>query len=150
MPKRSHFRQPFLLSVAHRRRRHLAGSFLAFSRSVNWLLLLKLGGLGAGACTLLLWQWQLLLATSIGIAVMAGVYGLYAVPWQQYLEEFYRLWQGEYRRFSVSVLSGSGAVCASYLAIALWQSIENHWVAFALMLQGAMVGAILLLSVGKN
>ncbi len=127
-------------AVAHRQ-------WGAISRSVDWSRLAKVVGIVAAVTGLWLWRWELVTATTLGIGVMGGIYLAYDLPWSQYLEEFYRLWQGQYQRLGVSVLSGALAMVGSYGAIALWQSMDNHVLAAAVGIQTVILGAILLISI---
>lgn len=146
MPQYSRDRQNPLFALGRHHRLISPKTLGAISRSVDWQLFLKWGGVGTGMIGLLLWQWQLMTAIALGVGVMGGIYFADAAPWEQYWEEFHRLWQGESRRLLVSVLGGAITVFVSYGAIALWQSTENHWLVTALLIQGLMIGAILLIS----
>lgn len=138
--------QRSLLAMAKKNLPIARQKFGAVSRSVDWYLLLKVGGIAGGVVGLLCWQWQLLVATGLGISVMGAIYFAYDAPWEKYLETVYQLWQGEYRRLLLAVLGGGTTVFVSYLAIALWQSTGNHWLATASIMQGLMIGAILLIA----
>ncbi|MGB2926878.1 MAG: hypothetical protein WBB82_16380 [Limnothrix sp.] len=151
MPKSLRYRQKLVIPAGLQKTLRVSSQKIgAASRSVDWLRLTKLTGMSGAIAALCVWQWQLVVATAIGAGVMGTIYTAYDLPWEKYLEEFYRFWQGEYRRLGVAVLGGASAVVASYGAIALWQSVENHWLVTVVGIQIVMVGAILLISLRQT
>lgn len=104
-----------------------------------WLL-----GLG-GFSLMLLWHWQLFLATGSGISVMAIVYLMQQGYGQHYWQELERLSAGN-RQMAVAVGSGAIASIGCYLAIAIYLDSPNGWIAAGKILQGgSTVGIFLLL-----
>lgn len=104
-----------------------------------WLL-----GLG-GFSLILLWHWQLFLATGSGISVMAIVYLMQQGYGQHYWQELERLSTGN-RQMAVAVGSGAIASIGCYLAIAIYLDSPNGWIATGKILQGgSTVGIFLLL-----
>jgi hypothetical protein len=101
--------------------------------------------LGLGFLALLVWQWQLLLATVLGMGVMGLVYWGQGLPWEQYIEEWYRLWHSGQRQLVLAVLSGAGTAFVAYLAIAIWQSTVQHWLAAGAILEGLAIAGIFLM-----
>lgn len=105
-----------------------------------WLL-----GLG-GFSLMLLWHWQLFLATGSGISVMAIVYLMQQGYGQHYWQELERLLRGTNRQMAVAVGSGAIASIGCYLAIAIYLDSPNGWIATGKVLQGgSTVGIFLLL-----
>ena len=91
------------------------------------------------------WNWQLLLATSVGISLMWLSYKLS-------LKQKRRLWHktlnsltGHNRRLLFAVSSGSIGGFITYLATAIWVDTENHWLATGSILQGLATIATLVL-----
>lgn len=81
------------------------------------------------------WNWQLLLATVVGIGCMVLVYWLQTKSWLVY----WRKWQGFFthsnRQLIVSVGSGSITALGIYLAACIWSESENQWLATGIILQ---------------
>jgi hypothetical protein len=108
----------------------------------------KSWGWGASLAVLgvgIVWNWPLVLAVSLGGAVMVWVYlsrqGWWRLPkawnWQQ-------LWSRPNRSMTLAVASGGVATVGSYLAIAIWR--ESHsWLATGIIIEGGMVLGVLLL-----
>jgi|GEM_PF-1027856 len=92
--------------------------------------------------SMLLWNWQIVLATSTGIGIMALVYLL------QTKEISWRFWQaflsGSNLKLLIAVLSGGFAALSTYLAASVWTDSENRWLALGSILQG--LGTLITLS----
>lgn len=103
--------------------------------------------LGLGSFSLmLLWHWQLFLATGSGISVMAIVYLMQQGYGQHYWQELERLLRGTNRQMAVAVGSGAIASIGCYLVIAIYLDSPNGWIATGKVLQGgSTVGIFLLL-----
>ncbi len=106
------------------------------NRSKGWLL----GGLGG---LLLLWFfWQWLLALTVGLAVMLGVY----LGQQGQLKSWrgwQRLWGRANRALSLSALAGLMATGTAYLSLAIWLESDRSWLASGVILEGLALLAIL-------
>ncbi|GBO54078.1 hypothetical protein APA_2026 [Pseudanabaena sp. lw0831] len=95
---------------------------------------------------LLLWNWQLIAATSAGIFAMIAVYMMQDWNWNAILWRIQKFLQSPYRLLPLSVASGTVTVFLTYMVLAVWSDQENHWLASANILQlGATLGILVLL-----
>ncbi|MEC4983091.1 MAG: hypothetical protein SAJ37_10570 [Oscillatoria sp. PMC 1068.18] len=85
---------------------------------------------------MLICNWQLAIATIIGIVVMLLIYSLqssnWCVDWSD-LQNFCRSSQG---KLTLAVASGGLATITTYTASCIWVQIENRWLATGAILQG--------------
>ena len=86
----------------------------------------------------LLWllNWQLFLATSVGISLMAGCYLVQNPHWQKYWQQWQRYLAGSNRQLLLSVGGGATAAFCTYLAASIWSEADNQWLATGAILQG--------------
>lgn len=108
--------------------RHFVSRPGRWSRGGVWCL--------CGLILLGFWNWQLLLATVMGIAIMTGVYGLQDINWHKYRSKLQNWLKSPHRPFTVAVSSGGFAAFLTYLAATLWSHSENRWLATGAILQG--------------
>jgi hypothetical protein len=95
---------------------------------------------------LLVWNWQLIAATSAGIAAMIALYILQDWNWNVILWRVQKFLQSPYRHLPLSVASGAVTVFLTYTILTLWSTQENHWLASANILQlGVTLGVFVLL-----
>ena len=105
-----------------------------------WVLLAIFGVM------LLVWNWQLIAATSAGIFVMIAVYVVQDWNWNVILWRIQKFLQSPYRHLPLSVASGAVTVFLTYTVLALWSDQSNHWLASANILQlGATLGILMIL-----
>ena len=113
----------------------------------GWLLV------AGGSIGLLFWNGRLVVATSIGIAMMLLVYLLQDSKWKPWkgLMPFLKGWN---RQFTVAVASGGAAMFGTYLATSVWLEAENHWIATGMIFQGTatlgMLGLLVWQMIGQN
>lgn len=98
---------------------------------------------------MLWWNWQLLLATGVGIAIMLLVYFLQQGDWQKRWSDLGKLFTGANRQLAVAVGSGGLATLGSYMAISVWIDSDSGWIAAGAILQGLGILAIIILLVGQ-
>ncbi|MDB9314188.1 hypothetical protein PN462_13835 [Spirulina sp. CS-785/01] len=94
---------------------------------------------------LLLWDWKLVLSTSLGIGAMWSIYQLQGWDWPQLEARWRNFLQSRERRFTVAVGSGGLAAFSAYLAASIWVNTANRWVATGLIIQGVGILLTLLL-----
>ncbi len=94
---------------------------------------------------LLVWNWQLILATGAGIFAMTAIYMIQDWNWNVILWRIQKFLQSPYRHLPLSVASGTVTVFLTYTGFAIWSSQENHWLASASILQLASTIVILVL-----
>lgn len=92
---------------------------------------------------MLLWNWKLLFASSIGIGAMVTAYSMQKWNWQKYWSELSQFFHQENRRLVIAVLSGGIATISSYIAASVWVGSKNPWIATGAILQG--MGTLLIL-----
>lgn len=85
---------------------------------------------------LFFWNWQLWLATAMGVAVMLLVYIL--PEWRGHLPlTQLRKWlTGVHRQLVLAVGSGGIAALSTYMATVTWKGSESPWLASGAILQG--------------
>ncbi len=107
-------------------------------------------GLGM-AVAILLWNWQLLLATGAGITAMLGMYLMQQWDWRRILQQWRRFYKLELRgtnqAMAIAVAIGGMTSLLTYLAVSMWLSTENHWMATGMILQTMGIFATLCLLV---
>ncbi|MBD2337048.1 armadillo-type fold-containing protein [Calothrix sp. FACHB-156] len=92
---------------------------------------------------MLLWNWKLLLALSIGIGIMLSVYSMQKWDWQQRWSQMQRFFTGPNRRLLLAVSSGGIATFSTYIAAAIWFDSHSPWIAAGVITQG--IGTVLTL-----
>ncbi len=96
---------------------------------------------------LLVWNWQLIAATSTGIAVMIAIYVIQDWNWNVILWRVQKFLQSPYRHLPLSVASGTMTVFLTYTVLTIWSTQDNHWLASASILQlVATLGGFVLLA----
>jgi len=89
-----------------------------------------------------LWNWQIVVATTAGVAIMVAVYTLQTWP------SITRLWQehlsGLNRKLMISVVSGGLSAITTFGFACIWSDVENRWLAVGSILQG--LGTLLVVS----
>lgn len=89
------------------------------------------------AITLLfLWHWQLLLATVMGIGIMALLYFGQQWNWKQLFSNWQSCLKGFNRQLLVAVGGGSITAIGTYLGTVVWTDSESPGIAIATILQG--------------
>jgi len=84
---------------------------------------------------LLVWNWQLIAATSAGILAMIAIYAMQDWNWNVILWRIHKFLQSPYRHLPLSVASGTVTVLLTYTIISVWSTQSNHWLASANILQ---------------
>lgn len=106
-------------------------------------------GVGGGllsmtiAIALLLWNWPLVLATTIGILVMLLIYAVPAWDWQTPWLRLCKLWQSIDQRLVLAVLGGTVTTFGIYLMVAIGSAVTSSWLALGFLLEGLGILAIL-------
>ena len=85
---------------------------------------------------MLLWNWKLLLASSVGIGAMVSVYSMYKWDVRIRWYEINKFFNSPNSRFAVAVISGGIATLSTYTAAAVWVDSNSHWIAAGAILQG--------------
>lgn len=85
---------------------------------------------------MLIWNWKLLLATSVGVSMMVLVYSMQHWNWQERLSELHQFFNGPNRQLTLAVISGGIATVSTYMAAAIWMDSSSRWIATGAILQG--------------
>lgn len=85
---------------------------------------------------MLLWNWKLLLALVVGVAVMLLVYSLQKWDWQLHLSQVWKFLNSPNSRLVLAVGSGGIATVTTYIAAAIWAESNSSWIAAGAILQG--------------
>ncbi|MCX7593975.1 MAG: armadillo-type fold-containing protein [Fischerella sp.] len=85
---------------------------------------------------MLLWNWQLLLASSVGVGIMTLVYSIPTWNWHLRWSEIRKFLNSPNPRLALAVTSGGIACVSTYVTFAIWFDSNNHWLATGLTLQG--------------
>jgi hypothetical protein len=94
------------------------------------------GFFGLALISLWWWNWQLLVAASVGIGLMWLTYQIPLKQWRKLWEKIISSLTGSNRKLVFAVLSGSLGGFITYMITAIWADSENHWLATASILQG--------------
>jgi hypothetical protein len=108
-------------------------------RAVRWLLSLTL------VLALLFWNWQLWLATAVGVAVMLLVYLIPEWNGRLPLTQVRKWLSGVHRQLVLAVGSGGIAALSTYMAVVTWRASESPWIGFGAILQGIGTLSVLVL-----
>ncbi|MBD2102017.1 hypothetical protein [Leptolyngbya sp. FACHB-261] len=99
------------------------------------------------SAALLLWNWKLVLATGVGVTMMALVYVLQSWDWRLHWSDIRRFLSGPNRQLVLSVGTGAMATLTTYIAVSIWTDAQSRWLASGAILQGLATLAVLLLLV---
>lgn len=109
----------------------------------GWLMSLTL------LVALLLWNWQLVVATIAGLLIMIVTYGVQ--------QDAFRIWQwldwkrnSSQRQIVLAVAGGGVGTLSTYMATTVWVASDNPWLAMGTILQGLATLAALLLLVWQR
>lgn len=109
----------------------------------GWLMSLTL------LVALLLWNWQLVVATIAGLLIMIVTYGVQ--------QDASRIWQwldwkrnSSQRQIVLAVAGGGVGTLSTYMATTVWVASDNPWLAMGTILQGLATLAALLLLVWQR
>jgi hypothetical protein len=109
-----------------------------FSRSVRKNSLLKkirpahLWG-STIALSLLIWNWQLVLALLIGAIALTTVYLAQQGQWKL---PAWQAWQGANRSLTLAIATGTIATLSTYITTHIWLEVDQSWLAIGIILQG--------------
>ncbi|OIP70805.1 MAG: hypothetical protein AUK48_13260 [Oscillatoriales cyanobacterium CG2_30_44_21] len=92
---------------------------------------------------LLAWNWQLIVATSLGILTMITVYAMQGWNWNVIMWRAQKFWQSPYRHLPIAVISGTLTVFLTYSILSIWSTQSDHWYAAASILQLGATLAVL-------
>ncbi len=106
-------------------------------KSARWIVI------GAGAALLISWNGRLIIATGAGLGTMWLAYSLREWGWRAAITDLVNALEGIDRHITLSILAGAGATFGTYTALSIWLEAQSHWLATAMILQGAMtMGAL--------
>lgn len=96
------------------------------------------GWLAIAALTvaMLIWNWQLLLATAIGAIVMSVVYVMHEWDWNALVADVRNSLNTPHRQFTLAAISGGVATISTYMSASIWLDADSHWIAAGAILQG--------------
>ncbi|WP_216086686.1 ABC transporter ATP-binding protein [Halothece sp. PCC 7418] len=98
---------------------------------------------------MLVWNWQLLLATVIAMGMLIVLFRFPVNRWSGY----WRKWQqtlDESQQRLLMALGGSSLIgVGSYWALQLWDHLDNHWLAGSAIAQGILLTGLFGLQVSK-
>ncbi len=85
---------------------------------------------------MLLWNWKLLLALSVGVGVMLLVYSMQQWDWRIRWSEVRKFLNSPHSRLVLAVGSGGIATLSTYTASAIWVDSSSPWIAAGAIAQG--------------
>ncbi|MFQ4145962.1 armadillo-type fold-containing protein [Chlorogloeopsis sp. ULAP02] len=88
------------------------------------------------AIAMLLWNWKLLLASSVGVGIMILTYSIQGWNWQLRWSEIRKFLNSPSHRLAIAVSSGGIACVSTYMAAAIWFDAKSPWIATGLIVQG--------------
>lgn len=98
-----------------------------------------------GVVSLWWWNWQLLFAGAIAIALMWLTYKVPSRQWRKLWQTGISLLTRQNSKLVFAVGSGSLGGLITYMMSAIWVDTENHWLATGSILQGFATLAVLIL-----
>ncbi len=96
----------------------------------GWLLSLTV------AVAMLFWDWRLLLATVMGLAVMILVYWMPNWDWQVHWADIRRFLNSSHSQLTLAAGSGGIATFITYMAASIWIDSDSPWITAGAILQG--------------
>lgn len=94
---------------------------------------------------MLIWNWQLFLATVMGVVVMSLVYVMHQWDWQAIVSDVRSLLNAPNRQFTLAATSGGVATVSTYMSTSIWLDADSPWIAVGAILQGLGTLATLIL-----
>ncbi len=106
-------------------------------KSARWIVI------GTGAALLISWNGRLIIATGAGLGTMWLTYSMREWGWRAAITDLVNALEGIDRHITLSILAGAGATFGTYTALSIWLEAQSHWLATAMILQGAVtLGAL--------
>ena len=105
----------------------------------GWLLSLTI------AVAMLFWNWKLLVATCVGVFVMALVYWMHEWDWEVPWSDIRSFLHSSNLQLTLAVGSGGIATFSTYMTASIWVDSNSHWIAAGTILQGLGTIATLIL-----
>jgi hypothetical protein len=93
------------------------------------------------ALSLILWNWQLVLALAIGAIALTTVY---LAPQKQWRIPAWQTWTSANRSLTIAIATGTIATLSTYITTHIWLEADRSWLATGIILQGFGTLAILL------
>ncbi|MEM9540163.1 MAG: ATP synthase subunit I [Cyanobacteria bacterium P01_E01_bin.42] len=131
-PWRTQLRQPLQSPILINLERFLLRAIS--SKQTRSLLLW--GGIATGVALLLIWNWQLVLATGLGMSAMWGTYIITGWNWRKRWSQVLQFFQSPQSRLTIAIGSGGLAAMGTYVAVSVWAHSANRWLAVSALLQG--------------
>lgn len=94
---------------------------------------------------MLIWNWQLLIATVMGMLVMSLVYVMHQWDWQILVADLRNFLNTPNRQFTLAATSGGIATVSTYMSTSIWLDADSPWIAAGAILQGLGTLATLIL-----
>jgi hypothetical protein len=93
------------------------------------------------ALSLILWNWQLVLALAIGAIALTTVY---LAPQKQWHLPAWQEWTATNRSLTIAIATGTIATLSTYITTHIWLEADRSWLATGIILQGFGTLSILL------
>ncbi len=97
---------------------------------------------------MLVWNWQLLLATAVGMGVLIVLFQFPFDRWSLYWEKWQQANLSQ-QRLLIALVGSSVAGIGVYWALQLWDHLENHWLAASSIAQGVLLTTLLSIQLAK-
>ena len=143
-----HFQIKLLLKIVlsdsrkpSRRGRRKSRKSSLFASSWLWGLLV--------AAVMLVWNWELLLATVTGMGVLLLLFRFPFDRWGMYWRQWETTVNASHKRLLLALGGSSLAGIGVYWGLNLWTEIENHWLAGGAIGQMLLITLLLCLQVSK-
>lgn len=97
---------------------------------------------------MLVWNWQLLLATAVGMGVLILLFQFPFDRWSIYWEKWQKANLSQ-KRILIALVGSSVAGLGVYWALQLWDHLDNHWLAGSAIAQGMILTTLLSIQLAK-
>jgi ABC-type multidrug transport system fused ATPase/permease subunit len=98
---------------------------------------------------MLVWNWQLLLATVIAMGMLILLFRFPVNDWSRYWQKWQHTLDESQQRLLMALGGSSLIGVGSYWALQLWDHVDNHWLAGSAIAQGILLTGLFGLQLSK-
>ena len=98
---------------------------------------------------MLVWNWQLLLATGMAMGMLILLFRFPVPRWSGYWQKWQQILDESQQRLLMALGGSSVIGVGSYWALQLWDQVDNHWLAGSAIAQGILLTGLFGLQVSQ-